>query len=198
MLLSDRQNFHRHVEQAKSYCNYSSFPHKLACILRENTLHLFKAIQGNTTEGGRKKHCENMMKCIGEFWNKYGFRRVPICSYIHNQNWIFSCFRKPYQSKHRTVTFRYSFFVFHSRKGVDIRSSNHVQYCILQQLGFSWWNLIQHLIFCVLQITDRQNTPLGHEVRSGWQTVSLCLAAFIYSFWNLSPQLNEHKKKNES
>lgn len=67
MLLSDSQNLHSHVEQAKSYCNYSSFPHKLAYILRENILHLFKVIQGNTTEGRRKTHYENMMKYTGEF-----------------------------------------------------------------------------------------------------------------------------------
>lgn len=61
MLLSDRQSLHSCVEQAKSYCNYSSFPHKLACILRENISHLFKVIQGNTTEGRR-----NIMRT---WWN---------------------------------------------------------------------------------------------------------------------------------
>lgn len=66
MLLSDRQNLHSHVEQAKSHCNYSSFPHKLAYILGENILHLFKVIQGNATEGKREKHSEIMMEYAGD------------------------------------------------------------------------------------------------------------------------------------
>lgn len=67
MLLSDKQSLHTHVKQAKCYGNYSSFPYKLASILRKNMLHLFKVIQGNTTEGRRKKHYENMMEYSREF-----------------------------------------------------------------------------------------------------------------------------------